>query len=342
MSQQINAARRKAAVPATTASKIASHIHNTSSSSSNSNLVILRYENGSCPNFMSFRDTIHPYALKECGQAASIIKTNVEYVPPQVVIPNQPYNPFNDPFGVMRTEIEQKVKDRTKELNDLRTVAKPKLYGIIWGVMSQDSRNKVIECQVPVDPTAIPIIYHNDWDDVEATSDSTRLWKRILSTHHAICTTIPVLDQSKAREDYERVRQSKTDQLFIYRDRFKLALETLRSTGATIETPAEQAVRFVKGLDNARYAQFRADLTNDATRGTAVYPATYETVYELASNIKLFPLLVKLLMPPHLLRQITLAESLPMQTHHQLQVSHMFLVILEKIRIRTNKRVNMM
>ena len=92
MSQQINAARRKAAVPATTASKIASSIHNsstTASSHSNSNLVVVRYENGSCPNFISFRDTLHPYALTECGQVASIIKTNVEYVPPKVVLPTE-------------------------------------------------------------------------------------------------------------------------------------------------------------------------------------------------------------------------------------------------------------
>ena len=290
MSQQINAARRKAAVPATTASKIASSIHNsstTASSHSNSNLVVLRYENGSCPNFISFRDTLHPYALTECGQVASIIKTNVEYVPPKVVLPTRELTESNDPFAVKRTELEQQVKDRAKEISHLRTIAKPKLYGIVWGAMSQDSRNKVIECQVPVDPTATPIVYHNDWAEVEAASDSTSLWKRILLTHHGVSTTIPVLDQSKAREDYERVRQSKSEQLFVYRDRFKMALETMTSTGATVETAAEQAARFVKGLDNARYAQFRADLTNDATRGTAKYPDTYEKVYDLASKYKL-------------------------------------------------------
>ena len=264
----------------------------------NKNFETLLMVNGVCPNFIQFRDSALSYCLSELGPVANIISTNSRYLPSPVIEPSQILNDTNDPHRTKRLMHEQKVKNYENELHQLESISEPKLFGLLWGNCSEESKDRIMRCQVVVDDDEehegaiepADITYINDWDDVFNKSDAIRLWDRILNTHVGTDTGILILNSSDAKTKYERNHQLKSESLIAYKSRFKFLLETCdayTSTGTmVIESQAEQAVRFVNGLDNSRYAQFRANLVNNANNGSAPYPDTWQKAFDLASKFK--------------------------------------------------------
>ena len=261
----------------------------------NTNFETLRMVNGVCPNFIQFRDSAHAYCLSQLGPVANIISTNERYLPSPVIDPDQVLNDSNDPHRTKRLMHEQRVKNRENEIHQLESISEPKLFGLLWGNCSEESKDRIMRCQVVADADddasePADVTYINDWTDVYAKSDSTRLWDRILNTHVGSDSGILVLNAAEAKSKYEKNRQGKSQTLVAYKTQFKFNLDTCDAYAVTghlvMESEAEQAVRFINGLDNLRYAHFRANLVNNANNGSAAYPDTWQKAFDLASKFK--------------------------------------------------------
>jgi hypothetical protein len=84
----------------------------------------------------------------------------------------------------------------------------------------------------------------------------------------------------------EMIRQQENEDLVTFKDRLVGQATAVEAQGGVIPTVAEQALKFVKGLDKDRYQKFQETYSNGVMTGAAEYPETLVDAYTLASNWK--------------------------------------------------------
>mmetsp|Transcript_23739 Transcript_23739/g.33982 ORF Transcript_23739/g.33982 Transcript_23739/m.33982 type:complete len:293 (+) Transcript_23739:264-1142(+) len=101
------------------------------------------------------------------------------------------------------------------------------------------------------------------------------------------------MDRRHARKNYETLRQlSDGETLLEFMQRYKNAIKTLQAVGETVPSDEDQAIDFLEKLDQNKYAEFAANLHNDAANkqemGVAdTFPNTLATMYACASRYKI-------------------------------------------------------
>jgi hypothetical protein len=252
----------------------------------NKDFEVLRFNPGRATNVVKFKDTAFTFCTRELGSVARVIKDGVRYIPPEISEPagNNPFSAANDPSGSKKTIFLKKVSNREDEISNLQT-KEPQLFAHLWTNISKESQEQIQlvtqqamnfegdlmfidEHGAPCDanePTAVRVM--EDWDEVFGR-DVLSLMRRINTTHLAPDTGVRIVDQESTKMRYETTRQFPQESILEYKRRFQNAVDSMRAVGIIdIPAPESQAVRFIHNLDNNRYSQFKAEVTNWASAG---------------------------------------------------------------------------
>lgn len=231
-------------------------------------LPTLKY--GSTSNYDEFRRELTNYALRNFGNLGHFLRTNEYYVPPAIV-QGEAYGEEDIEDPVIHATLMEEVKSRAKEIHDMKA-NRTRLHAVMMGQLSEESEAKIRE--------------HPDYHLCETQNDPLALWRVITSTHVVAATGNAPLDRATAREQYNALRQAPTEHIVHYKERRNASLRAMTATGCALPSEEDQAVDFISGLDDGRYATLKADLYNNAQLGVGAYPATLNDAYRAAINFR--------------------------------------------------------
>jgi hypothetical protein len=148
----------------------------------------------------------------------------------------------------------------------------PKLYGMIWQNLSPESMDEVKN--------------HKEYKTFNDAKDPKGLWKAAVETHKVhLLSKVPVVKKWSAHKEYQALRQGGYESLISYHERYDAALKAYQDQGNPALDATDQAMDFFDGLDNGRYAQFKADIHNSLTSKMMTNPPKdVNTVYDMAAN----------------------------------------------------------
>jgi len=181
------------------------------------------------------------------------------------------YNLANDPHDIEKGRLREAHKRRDKEVDDMR-VDRTSMYAYLLSKLSKESMDEVQG--------------HADWKTIETSRDPLELWL-VIKSNHQILTTSKVASVIKktAREEYSACRQGAFEHIVDYKRKFDARLDALTVSGNALPPPEDVAMDFMYGLDNNRYAEFKAEIVNDLQKGTLTNQiADLNKMYILASR----------------------------------------------------------
>jgi hypothetical protein len=97
--------------------------------------------------------------------------------------------------------------------------------------------------------------------------DPLRLWKIIKECHQTLTTSkVASVIKKTAREECSSCRQGIFELIANYKCRFDARLDANQASGNLVLTPEDIGMDFPYGLDNSRYAEFKAEIVNDVQK----------------------------------------------------------------------------
>lgn len=248
--------------------------------------VILQF--GKLNNFQEWRLRQIDICGKEFGFLANVMKTNVAYVVPAVIVSD--YMPAVIPqvaagegevaqaaqaalnaasITLLRVDAE---KHRNKEASRLRQNF-PKFYSYLWESLSVESKEEVTQ--------------HADYIAADLANDPNVLWSIIRRTHlteiHG--AVIGALEIVNLKNKFNGMRQKPTVTLGEFKRDFDIQLSVLAGAGVAVIPQTELAVLFLTKLDPLRYGSMMTQLSNEATLGRP-FPETLIKAWTIASTWK--------------------------------------------------------
>jgi hypothetical protein len=126
---------------------------------------------------------------------------------------------------------------------------------------------------------------HKNWSTIEASRDPLSLWKIIKECHQTLTTSkVTSVIKKTAREEYASCRQGAYESIVDYKRRFEARLDAYKASGNQEPTAEDIGMDFLYGLDNSRYAEFKAEIINDIQKGILTQPKDLNAVYIMASR----------------------------------------------------------
>jgi hypothetical protein len=187
------------------------------------------------------------------------------YVPPPV--DTSLYDLNNDPHEIEKGRLREAHKRGNKEIDDMK-IDRISLYTYLLSKLSKESVDKLHG--------------HKDWPTIEASRDPLNLWKIIKECHQTLTTSkVASVIKKTAREEYSSCRQGVYESIVDYKRRFDARLDTYKASGNQEPTAEDIRMDFLYGLDNSRYAKFKAEIVNDIQKGILTQP---KDLYIMASR----------------------------------------------------------
>jgi len=107
------------------------------------------------------------------------------------------------------------------------------------------------------------------WATVETDRDPLALWQLVKASHQILTTSkVASIIKKTAREEYAACKQGPYEHIVDYKRKFDARLDAYVVSGNTAPDKEDVAMDFMYGLDNARWADFKAEIVNDLTKGT--------------------------------------------------------------------------
>jgi hypothetical protein len=187
---------------------------------------------------------------------------------PAVIDPAD-YELDDDSHGIKLHTLKADITNRLKVVQSI-TMDEPKMRALLWKYMSRESTEAVLK--------------HADYDMDARQNCPQQLYASAKATHPV--GGVANDQQSRkalSRRIYKSMKQGAMETIAEYKARFTQSLEAYKESG-NVEMPEDDiAMDFQMGLDNARYAKFKADLENDRTKGIDG-PQTLTDMYHRASD----------------------------------------------------------
>ena len=178
-----------------------------------------------------------------------------------------------DPFQLYRNECTKKLEMFLKKEEEIEET-KTKVYHYIKKHMTPESWEEAKR-----DP---------EWSaenaNVELLREPFLLFQAVKRTHSGHRTGIETLDIENAEMSYQNIRQLPNQTLLAYKDYFDHRVNTLATLGLAVPSAEQQAIKFIRGLDDARYSDLKLHFYNHARAGTGDYPKTVVLAYNIATN----------------------------------------------------------
>ena len=216
--------------------------------------------------FTSYVEKLYPYNGKIFKEGQRFVFDNIEE-------PNEPWNDANDPNGIQRRTLQKRV-DKLIDCEAEEKSNRIKVYSIIWNQLTPAFQQKAQEDE--------------DFEEIESGRDDLRLWILVQS----IClgmedkSTNIIKRKHQAKRYYESIRQFKGESVYQYKERFIACMTRLSALEIDLPTDEEQAIVFIDGLDDTRFASWKIDISNSQLRGVNIYPETLNDAAMQASNFK--------------------------------------------------------
>jgi hypothetical protein len=234
-------------------------------------LPFLRYGNG-C-NIFEFKEKFLSYGLRVYKELGLIFQTGEYWEPEELEPPDaDELSEENDPYGFARATYLERLKARSRVLES-RKNDRMSLFGVIWGNLSTESRDKIKE--------------HHAWEEIDISKDPLDLWLVILETHLGNATGNAAQDKMRARTAYASLRQKNNESVADFHTRTLNAIQVMEAVEQVVPSEEDRSVDFLGRLDNLRYADLKKQLENNATLGIGGYPQTLTDAYNLAANYKM-------------------------------------------------------
>ena len=198
-----------------------------------------------------------------------MIKQGEEYTEPEE--PDvEDYDLKNDPYGINKTKYIEDLKKYHKEMSKLNE-NRPKLYGLITQYLSEESLDEIKR--------------QDKWETIDEAADPKGLWK-LVEEMHKVNTISKVVSVTKlsAKMTYKSLRQGGFESIIAYKERFNASLKAYNDQKNPKMEDGDVAMDFCHGLDNARYASFKAEIINGLTAGSITQPKDLNAMYLLANQ----------------------------------------------------------
>jgi hypothetical protein len=204
-------------------------------------IPILRFGPGN--NFHKFKEALSKAALREFGLAGKLIDLEKRFEPP---VPTRADFFLTGVAVDDETLYQEAVKGWTKIKLDL-SMKEPMLYAMIWQYLS---------------PKSVDEIKHDeDYKTFSDENDPEGLWLAIIKTHKvSTVNRVKGVMKRSSRRQYQSIKQGGYKSLISYRERFNAALNAYKEQENPDMEDADITLDFFDGLDNGRYAQFKADI----------------------------------------------------------------------------------
>jgi hypothetical protein len=203
-------------------------------------------------NFDTFKRKMSIACMERYKNLGRLIQDEKYYVPPPIDLAD--YDLANDPHDVEKARLREAHKRRDKEIADME-VEKTGMYAYIFSKLSKESQDEVQGA--------------DKWAATETSRDPLELWKIVKKTHQILTTSkVATVIKKTAREEYMSCKQGAFEHIVDYKRKFDARLDAYIVSGNTKPSDEDVAMDFMYGLDNNRYAEFKAELVNDLQKGT--------------------------------------------------------------------------
>ena len=230
----------------------------------------LKYQPGStADHFVEYSERLKEACYMRFGYLGHIVAKGQYYTPPAIPIPTVQEVEAN-PFA--KDLYMEAYRERRKIIASMEE-KKLGCYQLIWSTLSTESRAKLRQR-----PDFVTKVEH-DMDPLE-------LWKAIEAVHLVAATGSAAHDISRAREIYDGLRQRRAESLAEFKLRTDTALRSLKIAKATVPNNQEQALDFLRRLDQDRFVQLTVQLRNNELMGFGTYPADLTATYDVASEFQ--------------------------------------------------------
>ena len=224
------------------------------SQSLNSDAAVPMLRFGAGNNFDLFKRKISVACMEKYKNLGRLIVDEQYYVPD--VVDSSLFDLTNDHYDVEKGRLREAHKHRDREIHDM-LVDRTSMYAYLISKLSKESQDEIQG--------------HADWPDIEKTRDPLKLWKVIKACHQILTTSkVAAVIKKTAREEYAACKQGPFEHIMDYKRRFDAKLDALIASGNPAASDADVAMDFMYGLDNSRYAEFKAEVVNDMQKGSSV------------------------------------------------------------------------
>ena len=182
-----------------------------------------------------------------------------------------------DAFGLKKAQYLEEMKLYLKKERDLEETAS-RVYNYMKLHISPESWEE-IKVNKPW-----KITEEVDERTIEGLRCPFYLFKAIKATHSGHRTGVGILDEEEASNAYTNVRQRQEESLHKYLEYFTQKVNTLSTLGLTVPSEEQQALKFIRGLDDSRYSELKTLYFEQTRAGLGSYPKTVILAYNNASN----------------------------------------------------------
>ena len=200
----------------------------------------------------------------------------------------------NDPLGIEKARIIGRMKQADAD-NHAYEKSKTKLYGIISSMTTKEVDEKLSvhratnESEPPTTNASATATSTADAisplpRDTAFVNCPLSLWKDIV---HVVTTKTAGnkrIDQDKITVEFATIRQRPTESLSDFHHRMSHTIDSFEMLGLEKPASATQAMRFIQGLDNARYSSMQTSFANELHNGRDLYPTDLASAVLKASR----------------------------------------------------------
>jgi hypothetical protein len=225
------------------------------------------------------------YCQKELG-SISKMSTELEYHEEiTIVYDAESLSDKSNPLGIEKSRIISKIKQADID-NIAYEKSKTKLYGIVSSMTIKEVDEKLSVHRSTIGSESTPPASSATTTSRALASTQARgstgfincplfLWKvHILTTKTAGNKRI---DQDKIAIEFATILQRPNETLSDYHHRMLHIVESFEMLGLEKPASATQAMRFIQGLDNARYSSMQTSFANELHNGRDLYPTDLPT-----------------------------------------------------------------
>ena len=228
-------------------------------------LIMLTH--GKNTNFPAWKEAMRNEIAMEYGDLVNIIDLGEVLLPAEVDVDD--FDLDNDPHGLELHKLKSALTSRQRLITS-QEVDLPKCRALMWKHLSRESMEAVYR--------------HDDYDEDQHRNDPLQLYLSLRATHPVGGGAMDEASRrAQARQTYRSTKQGPMESIAEYKTRFTFNKEAY-DQGGNVELPPEDvSMDFFNGLDNARYARFKADIENDRAKGVEG-PQTLNDMFHRASN----------------------------------------------------------
>jgi hypothetical protein len=245
-------------------------------------------------NISHIKMALITYCQKELGPISKIF-TELKYQK-DITVPfsAEDLSDKNDPLGIYKAVIIGRMKQADSD-NLAYEKSKMKLCGILYSMTTKEMDERLsvhrstIESKSTLPARSATVIATASEDTMHPTDTAfvncpLSLWKDIVHVTTTKTAGNKRIDRDKLTVEFSTIRQRPNESLSDFHHRMSHTIESFEMLG--LEKPANKTrgMRFIQGLDSARYSSMQTSFANELNNGRDLYPTDLPSAVLKASR----------------------------------------------------------